>query len=300
MDRKVLAIVVTYNRCELLLENIQALMEQTHSCDILVVDNNSTDGTGDKIKDYIDKDNMNYINTERNIGGAGGFSIGMRYALENGYQYAWLMDDDTVPDKTALDILVRKACNLNDEFSFLSSRVNWTDGKLCEMNLQILPEVINDKFSYVSEGIVPIERASFVSFFVNCDVARKVGLPIKEFFIYGDDWEYSLRMNKELPAYYVYDSVVVHKMKKNLGAGVIVCESSRIDRCYYNIRNTCYIEKRYFSKNHFTKYKLHLIKSLVDILRHSSDSKVKRCRVVIKGLMDGLRFNPDIEYCDIQ
>ena len=187
---------------------------------------------------------------------------------------------------------------MHNNFAFLSGRVNWTNGNLCQMNLQILPETINSEFRYISDGLVPVQRASFVSFFANCSVAKKVGLPIKDFFIYGDDWEYSLRMNTQQQSYFVYDSIVVHKMKKNIGAGVIECDRSRIDRCYYNIRNTCYIEKKYFSKNHFIKYKMHLIKTLVDICRCSKDSKLKRCKVLLKGLWDGIRFDPVIEYCD--
>lgn len=298
MNNETLAIVVTYNRKELLFENIQALMKQTRTCDILIVDNNSVDGTEKSIKGFVDGDSVVYLNTGKNIGGAGGFSVGMRYALTKGYKYAWLMDDDTIPDSNALESLESKAYNLKDNFSFLSSRVTWTDGSLCLMNVQYLPETVNDNFCHLREGIVPVKLASFVSFFANCNVAKSVGLPIKEFFIYGDDWEYSLRMNSQKPSYLDYDSVVTHKMKQNCGANVVTCDRSRIDRCYYNIRNTYYIEKEYFSKNHLRKYWLHQFKTLVEIKRSSTDSKIKRCSVVLKGMRDGRRFNPNIEYVE--
>lgn len=296
MKKNTLAIVVTYNRCSLLCENIQALLNQTILCDILVIDNNSTDNTKECVEKFKKDSQLEYINTGKNLGGAGGFSIGMEYALTNGYRYAWLMDDDTIPEIDALESLENIAAKLENKFSFLSSRVNWIDGSLCAMNLQILPENINEDFCHLKDGIVPIQRASFVSFFANCDIAKKVGLPIKEFFIYGDDWEYSLRMGAEDSAYFVNDSVVVHKMKSNVGAGVAVCEDSRIERCYYNVRNTYYIEKKYFSKKHLLKYRLYMWKDIVDVVLHSKSSKIKRCKVVLRGMRDGKRFNPKIEY----
>lgn len=95
--KSVAAVVVTYNRKELLKEAIDALlMQSVAEADVLVVDNASTDGTKDYIADYIDQGQIIYINTGENLGGAGGFNFGMRKACEAGYKYVWIMDDDAI------------------------------------------------------------------------------------------------------------------------------------------------------------------------------------------------------------
>ena len=72
--KKVAAIVVTYNRKKLLLENIKALLAQTYrNLDILIIDNCSTDGTKDAIQEYIKNKSIIYVNTGSNLGGDGGF-----------------------------------------------------------------------------------------------------------------------------------------------------------------------------------------------------------------------------------
>ena len=65
MIKKTVAIVVTYNRKELLLQNIEALLKQTvrNQLEIVIIDNASTDGTFEIIKRYVDTGEIIYINT---------------------------------------------------------------------------------------------------------------------------------------------------------------------------------------------------------------------------------------------
>ena len=81
MDNLVAAIVVTYNRKTLLVENINALLSQTRAdkLDVIIIDNASNDGTYDEIKPLLDSNNnLYYTNTGDNLGGAGGFSYGIK------------------------------------------------------------------------------------------------------------------------------------------------------------------------------------------------------------------------------
>ena len=84
----VAAVVVTYNRLELLRQCVEALRAQTTVCDILIVDNASTDGTAQWLASQPD---LHYRNTGSNLGGAGGFNCGMRWAVEAGYDYVWVI-----------------------------------------------------------------------------------------------------------------------------------------------------------------------------------------------------------------
>src|SRR5690242_3499247 len=93
-DRYVVALVVTWNRRELLVEALQAVVGQTRPPDrVIVVDNASTDGTSDRVRaEFAD---VELLRTSRNLGGAGGFALGMRHALETrSCDALWLLDDD--------------------------------------------------------------------------------------------------------------------------------------------------------------------------------------------------------------
>ena len=163
---RLIAIIVTYNRSELLVQCIEALLLQSYKeFDILIVDNNSTDDTFDRISDYISDKKIIYENTGANLGGAGGFNYGIRYAYELGYDYFWLMDGDTISSPSALQELLRGANEKNEEFGYLVSKALWTDGSLCKMNI---PHPV-DKGILIKENTsdtVQINRATFVSFLV--------------------------------------------------------------------------------------------------------------------------------------
>ena len=125
-DKKVMAVVVTYNRKELLKESIKALLEQDYNnCHILIVDNASTDGTKEFIEEEIQNSKVNYVNTGANLGGAGGFNFGMKKAHELGCEFIWLMDDDCIVHKDSLTELINADKELNGNYGFLSSKVLW-------------------------------------------------------------------------------------------------------------------------------------------------------------------------------
>ena len=102
---KIIAIVVTYNRLSLLKESINALLNQTHPLNkIVIVDNHSTDGTSDYLANLAKENSIFQIVTmEQNVGGSGGFSEGVKQAAYAHADWMWLMDDDTIPQEDALD-----------------------------------------------------------------------------------------------------------------------------------------------------------------------------------------------------
>jgi len=136
MKKNISAVVVTYNRKELLEECLQSLLNQTYNnFNILIVDNCSTDGTREYIESYLN-DKVQYFNTGANLGGAGGFNFGIKKAVENGADYVWIMDDDCIPTVNALEELVNFAREKEENFGFLSSVVKWKDNSICRMNIQ--------------------------------------------------------------------------------------------------------------------------------------------------------------------
>ena len=83
MRNKTCAVVVTYNRIELLKHCLEKIKLQTFNCDILVIDNNSNDGT----HEYLVSKKIPFYKTEVNIGGAGGFNLGIKICVSKRYKY---------------------------------------------------------------------------------------------------------------------------------------------------------------------------------------------------------------------
>lgn len=293
---KTASVIVTYNRKELLYECIEALLRQIVPTDIFVIDNASTDHTREYIEPLISRDCVYYHNTKKNLGGAGGFHIGMKLAMKKKYEYIWIMDDDTIPEPTALEELYRADEILNGEYGFLSSAVLWTDQTPCLMNIPGVSKkwLQGNKNNYLEQGILGIKHASFVSVFFKYDVIKTVGLPIKEFFIWNDDFEYTMRISDQYDCYYVAKSKVCHKMKTNSEANILLESPDRLDRYRYGYRNEYYTIRRYGIQEKL-KYYYRIVSLCIKIVKGDCPAKRKRLQIVLKGVIDGWFFHPRIE-----
>lgn len=298
--KKVAAVVVTYNRKELLLQNIESLLKQTYnSClDILIIDNASTDGTVNYIADYITQKKVIYINTGKNLGGAGGFNYGIKEAYSNGYEYIWIMDDDTIPQVDALENLISADISLNHDYGYLASNVLWKDDTICLMNRQKYKYKHIEPSKY-KENLIKSTQASFVSLFFRREVVKKIGLPIKDFFIWGDDVEYTRRMSitHNLPCYMVKNSKVNHLMGVNSGSNIAVDIPERISRYRYAYRNEFFTYKREgFLQIGY--YFLKCIYHLMKIIAYGKNPKKQRLIILVNAVREGFSFNPPIEFVD--
>lgn len=293
-QKSVAVVVVTYNRKVLLKEALTALSQQNYkNIKILVIDNCSTDGTKEHIDDVLKDDRFVYINTGANLGGAGGFNFGMKEAIKLGADYIWVMDDDCIVREDSLEKLVAFAKEKNDDFGYLSSVVRWKDNSICKMNHQKLS--LKNKVADFETNGQQIMLASFVSMFIRREVVEEVGLPIKDFFIWGDDWEYTGRVSKKFPCYLVTDSVVTHKSNTNIGADISKDTSDRLDRYFYAYRNEGYFYKQMGFKGKFYWF-LKKILHVKRIILSKSPNKGKKLKIMKKGLKALKTFNPKVEY----
>lgn len=291
--KKVIAVVVTYNRKVLLKECVQALINQNYEfCDILIIDNNSTDGTREYIDEYVDGKNVVYENTGENLGGAGGFNYGIKKAYELGYEYIWIMDDDCIVHKDSLEELMKEDERLDGNYGFLSSKVLWKDGSICKMNRQRKSMVgfIRD----FKEDVIPIEMATFVSLLFKASVVKDVGLPIKDFFIWTDDLEYTRRISLKYKCYLVGKSIVTHKSKENNGANIVKDSPERLGRYKYAYRNEVYLYRREGIKGMIYVH-LRNIYTYLRILLLKNENKLEKIKIVNQSTKEGKKFNPKIE-----
>jgi len=292
---KIVAVIVTYNRIEMLRQCIQHLQHQSELCDILIVDNASTDDTAEYIQ-KMQNEHILYRNTGANLGGAGGFNYGMRLAVELGYDYIWIMDDDCLPEQHALKFLLCAANALNGDYGWLSSKCFWIDGTLCQMNLQRKTPYKDIKD--FSQEFIPAQMASFVSLFLKTETVKQFGLPIKEFFIWTDDWEYTRRISLALPCYVVNSSRVVHAMKNRTVVNIATDSLERLPRYQYFYRNDVYLYRREGIKGWIWL----LVKDVwhsVQIIMHKKNTAGK-LKIVWGSAWKGIYFKPEIEYYNVE
>lgn len=292
MINNTVAVVVTYNRRKLLIQCIQHLLEQYKiCCDILIIDNASTDGTEESVCAFLDP-RVIYKNTGSNLGGAGGFHFGIKVAVEAGYQYIWIMDDDTLPNPNALEKLFEAEEKLSGKYGWLSSRTLWIDGKDCIMNMQRKNPY--QKIDNFDVALVPSAMASFVSLFFKAEIVYQFGLPIKEFFIWTDDWEYTRRISQHINCYTVTDSRVVHAMKSPSSVNIATDSYDRMSRYPFFYRNDVYLYRREGFRGWcwlLAKYIWHSIQVVL-----KSDNKLKKIKIIWKGFFNGIYFDPQIEF----
>ncbi|WP_308399438.1 glycosyltransferase family 2 protein [Weissella thailandensis] len=288
------AVVVTYNRLPMLKEVIEALQNSETKVDnIIVVDNNSKEDTQEYLTSLGDA--IRYVRLKENIGGSGGFNKGIRYFMEETTDdYVWLMDDDTVPTPTALTELVNAAKKINNQFGFLASDVRWTDNSRALMNLPS-PKKRFHKISLHATELEPLRNATFVSVMFSREIVANIGLPITEFFIWGDDIEYTERSARVLPGYMVPTSRVIHKMANNIASNVSLDTINRVPRYFYAFRN-----QMYFSRQRgFLLYMRTHLKVLYEIFRvflnHKPNMRL-RLKMIVKGTVTGWVFRPKVEF----
>ena len=202
---RIVAVVVTFNRRALLERLLDVLRATPDLAEIVVVDNSSTDGTGEWLASQADGDDPSgvplHVETlAENLGGAGGFHAGLRIALERGADLVWLMDDDGVPVDGCLATL------LEHDYDFWGPAVlaEQDPSRLCfpirlpgrSQVVHAMADVEAAAGAATTPGVIPDIVIPFNGVLVTRELAEKIGLPREEFFIWGDDHEYRLRAEK--------------------------------------------------------------------------------------------------------
>lgn len=209
------AIVITFNRANLLLKCLDSIKCQTLlPKEIIIVDNHSNDGTRDLLNQngFIDNSPISnnefgecyskeYLNNNRSIkitylykkindGGAGGFYAGMKLAYEMGYEWIWMMDDDGKPKATELEELYKAAIK-NNLYYINALVVNEKNPTELAFDLSVkLGRCVDN---YLDREVYYDSINPFNGTFINKNVIEKIGFIKKELFIWGDETEYTMR-----------------------------------------------------------------------------------------------------------
>lgn len=330
IKKSVCAVVVTYNRGNLLIECLDVLLKQTFPLDaIYIIDNFSTDATPQLLKknhyltelppenlqepweiDFKVKNSdeskiitIYYVRMNENTGGVGGFYEGVKRASEKGYNWLWLMDDDTEPAKDALEKLSNFFCFEN--VAALACSVVFPDGSInfehrgfidLNQNFYDFQQSVDPKL--YKNSFVEIGMASFVGLLINRKSVQKVGYPKKEFFIHHDDFEYCLRLHQIGRILLIPDSIIVHKeagkdtgsLKKFLGIKSYRIPYDKLWLTYFSKRNLIWLGKKYSQKkiNYYLILIRDFLKSFSGIILYDGN-KWKRIKFLVNCYLDGLK-----------
>ncbi|MBA3781863.1 glycosyltransferase family 2 protein [Nocardioides sp. InS609-2] len=219
----VAVVIVTFNRADLLTGMLDGLAAQTHVPDcVFVIDNASTDHTREVLEARADLP-LHLTHSPDNLGGAGGFHLGVKQAYDAGFDRIWLMDDDVVPAPECLAVLLAHGgpCLMAVREDLTGTLVEKAAVRFDLRNpLAIRPKTASVDSTWTSRADlpaeVPIENVAFEGFMVAREVVDAIGLPDSSFFIFYDDVDYAIRARRAgFPIVAVRDAVLVRQLDFN-------------------------------------------------------------------------------------
>jgi GT2 family glycosyltransferase len=198
----VAAVVVTFNRKELLCQCLDGILAQSRPVDALfVIDNASTDGTCELIQERY-AESVRYVRMPENVGGAGGFHHGMKLAYDKGFEYIWIMDDDVLATQDCLELLLTETENARIvaplHLSPIGEIVEVAQFRVAGKKSWTRETYIRDRYNDLSTIPPQIELStlSFEGPLIHRSIIKEAGLPRADFFIHFDDSEYSIRVSR--------------------------------------------------------------------------------------------------------
>ena len=231
------AVVVTYQRRDLLRDCLHAVQAQTHPPDeVIVVDNASRDGTAAMLREEFPE--VRVITLLENRGASGGFYAGMEAASER--EWAWVLDDDTIARPDTLERLLAALDRVppGPPPALLARRVDWSDGRPHPMTVPLVERRdVAALVEGVDAGLLPIRATTWVSLLISGATLRRYGLPEPGYFFQSDDIEHTARSLRHERGYMVADSVVEHRTRAPDSA----VTDANLEKLYYANRNSVHM-----------------------------------------------------------
>jgi len=286
VSETVAIVIVTFNRADLLtrcLDGLAALERQPEA--VYVVNNASEDHTHQVIEERTGLP-LVAIHSPENLGGAGGFELGVRAAYDAGYDRIWLMDDDVVPAPSCLTVLMA-----HPGPALIAVREDLA-GRLCEKAATVFdlhnPLAVRPKRETVDARYptrdsmpaeVPVENVAFEGFMVHRRVIDAVGLPDPDFFIFYDDVDFAVRSRRAgFPIVALRDAVLVRQLDFDQQ------HDMRSWKGYYMYRNLFVVHMRY-GDNVLVRLKPYLI-ALAVLLLSALRGRRAEARNVLRAIRD--------------
>ncbi len=310
---RLVAVVVTYQRLEKLQATLARLLisSEYHLSHVVVVDNASHDGTAEWLESVSDP-RVVVLRQSSNIGGAGGFSVGVRYAhTELDADWVLVMDDDARPNVGTIEKFHSRP---RDTRQAWASAVYYPSGELCEMNrptrnpawhLRALMGFIvhgrkgfhltDDDFAGTEP--VAIDASSFVGLFISRESIEMIGYPDASVFIYGDDVLYTLGIRKA-GGKIDFDPTLrfEHDCESTLPQSKIY---TPIWRAYYHHRNLIFVYREAAGVLFWPVFLVFFLQWIIHARAYGKDAPVFRT-LLRSAVLDGLRNDRSRSLAEVQ
>ena len=298
---KIAAVVVTFNRRQLLAKTLDALLNGTRSPDrIFIYDNASTDETPEYLeeKGFLAEKKITYIRAKENLGSATGNAKAIKAAYQAGFDWVWVFDDDLLPDHRALEFLVKDS-KIDDTHCFASVDLNEKDTtELAWYNDVIVNGEIVRAKKYTDLGKENVVEShlgiGYLGLFLPRRIIRKVGYPDERLFIWADDVDYMNRIKRAgFRQFFVRRSLTYHPkapytLFKFLWKDVYITMAAPWKE-YYAIRNSIYIWGKYDGRTRtlLVKVPKQIILWTYVLIKYQ-DKKLLRAVIYTRAFFDGI------------
>ena len=292
------ALVLTYNRRELVLQCIGALLAQTHRlASIIVIDNASSDGTQQAIAE-LGSPLIDYVRIDHNLGAAGGFNYAMDYAFGvKKVGWAYIMDDDVIAEPTAVEELataVTRNFAKPEQLGFLVSQSVDAEGRANNVpTVDTRPRRLGESAAwgrYLDQGLVGVRSAALSGLLMPITTYATFGNLNAEFVVWGEDLEFTFRITESRPGFVVGSSKVNH-LRAQPGDISIFLENDRkrVPSFYYLYRNVLFVRRRYVGMHAFTNG---IIRGLFESSKLAMHGDFWKAQIALRGTMAGITFSP--------
>ncbi len=186
---RILVIVVTYNAMSWAERCFNSLKVLSVSHDVFIVDNGSSDGTQQYIREKFPE--FIFCQSETNLGFGRANNIGLEYAIEHGYDYVYLLNQDAWIFPDTLSQLI-EAHQKNPQYGILSpmqmsAEMNDLDKGFCDRTCKGLTVLTEDLYFGRSQDVYTVEWVMAAHWLISIDCLRKVGGFSPTFQQYGED-----------------------------------------------------------------------------------------------------------------
>lgn len=278
-NKDICAIIVSYNTGVNIINCVKAIIDQVNH--IVIVDNSSDDDTLDALRVMEQMGNVDIIYNDNNYGIAKALNMGIRKAIEYGYEWVITVDHDSIASPN----MIKEMSNIYD---FLEDK--YSVGIICAGIYDINKQgfLVNASAARPYKELkVAIQSGSLIK----TNIFEKFGFFNEDLFIYYVDVEFSMRLKrKNLKIFQCNNAVLYHeegkKVKKKLFFKVYYYDNYSGDAVYYIARNSIYMIKNYRENK---KSYIRRLKSDFKNILIFDDKPFVKLKYYFHGILDGLR-----------
>lgn len=247
MKKSVYIIILNYNGYQDTIECLESLRNLTYSnYTVVVCDNDSSDGSEKEILEWASQNRkifrFKFLQTGHNLGFAGGNNVGIRYALANGADYIWLLNNDTTVESSALTFMVRYMED-NKNIGVCGSRLlsYYDHDQIAGLGGWYNPVFGTSGHILYKNDLTKLAYIIGASMLFRRDLFENIGLLQDDYFLYYEELDIAERIRGKYEMGVSLNSIVYHK------EGASIKNESSFS-AFYLLKNNLKFTWRFYKK----------------------------------------------------